>query len=40
MKMLQEVYLSKTVGTVAQLLLNALSIVGIKETYLSKPNKS
>lgn len=31
MEILQEVYLSNTVGTVAQLLLNALSLAGIEE---------
>lgn len=40
LKMLQEVCLSKTVGIVAPLLPNALSMAGIEEVYLSKLNQT
>lgn len=38
MKILQEVYLSKTFGAVAQLLLNTLSLARIEEICWSKLN--
>lgn len=35
MEILQEVYLSNTVGTVAPLLLNALSLAGVEEIWVN-----